>query len=796
MSYARESAAISPRGKRCISFPKATCKEVCLIALILSLCGVSSVYAQGYTTEEVGSEPEEMRAGYAGVSTDEELPVGLSLDQQDDGSVQPTLDSRSSKIQLEEVIVTARKREERTQDVPETIQSFSSGKLGSAGVETAKDLPRLTPNFQLVETLQPGSILINIRGVGQLRNGEAPIAYVVDGVQSSISNQITQTLFDVERIEVLKGPQGAVYGRNAIGGAVSVVTKKPTNEFAGKIEGKVGNGEDYKVGLQLSGPIVEDVALIRVAGQFRDFRGLIFGENIQPKPDYVDDVETVSGRLNLLLYPSDRLSLSLIGGYDDIEAGAAYYVPYSLVRDIGRGPNRDISEPRPVTMDKKGLGLRTIEDYSLKAEYDFDAGVLTSVTAQTTLDSFLAEDLDWLPAPLLSANQTVENKALSQELRFVSAGGGPLQYLGGLYYLEQELVRDTVVYVGDVGNIDLGIVDPLIDFLLNLPVVPVVFDEKGSSEDIRLYAAFGQVEYDITTFLTGSLGMRYDVDEREQYDRVTGEFNDATFTSLQPKVTLSYDVASKLKLQSFDILNAYGSVGKGFRSGGFNPTDQVGRKYEKEELINYELGVKSRFNGWLDVNAAAFYMDVSDRQVYTLDLLTVSQLIANPIPKASIFGLELEMGAAIHEKLFIGLGLGYLTSEILDYDTSVYQGTVAAGDFEGNQLNQTPEYSYNFTFDYTQPIGEMELILHGDVYGSAGDYYWEINNVDLRDSQVFVNLSLTLRTAQWSVGAYVENATDERYVEEFVPYEFSGGLADIGLPSRPRRYGMKFSLEF
>ncbi|WP_051362359.1 TonB-dependent receptor [Solimonas soli] len=680
---------------------------------------------------------------------------------------------------VQTIVVTARKREELLSEVPVSIQAYTGDTLEQAGVGTVKDLTRLTSNFNLIEAQQPGVVLINIRGIGQIRMGEAPIAVVVDGVQSNIPNEITQELFDVERIEMLKGPQGSIYGRNAEGGAINIVTRQPTNDFSGRLKGTWGNGDDQRVSAQLSGPIVDDVLLFRIAGQYRDFGGLINDETLNQK---VDDEHAKSVRANLLFIPTDRLTFSLTGTYDDIRAGAAYYVPYSLLRGLGQ--DRDISDPKPVILDHKGLGTRRIEEVSLRADYDAGFAKLSSVSAYSKLDSYLSEDLDYLPLPLLTAIQTVDNKAFSQELRLTSNDSGALHWLLGGYYLSVDRETLTQPYIAQDLTDALGLP-------FSIPFVNKHFADSNHS-----YAAFGHLDYDISRAFQASLGLRYDIDDRHQVSLLSdGAVNDATFRSLQPQFTLSYtfDTPPNGLIQHF---MPYATVSKGFRSGGFNPTDKVGRQYKKEELWNYEAGFKSQIGKRSFFNASFFYMDIADRQVYTLDLLTVSQLIANPIPKSHVAGLELELSTQPIRHLQIGAGFGLLRSRIDSYDPSVYANTVARGDFDGNQLNQVPGYSYNAYIEYHQPIAALELIGRGEINGSGGDYYWEIDNEDKRAPQHFVNFRLTLKGEHWSLAGFVDNAFNERYVVEFVPYEFSGGLSDLGLPSRPRRYGVELGFNF
>jgi iron complex outermembrane receptor protein len=676
---------------------------------------------------------------------------------------------------ISEVVVTARMREEVLSEVPESIQAYSGDTLEAAGVGSIRDLTRVTPNFNLVEAQQPGVVLINIRGIGQIRMGEAPIAVIVDGVQANIPNQITADLFDIERMEVLKGPQGSTYGRNAIGGAISIVTRQPTNEFSGSLKGTLGNGEDRRIGAQLSGPIIDDTLLFRVAGKYREFGGLIDGVNLGEK---VDDEEAKSARASLKWLATDALSATLTGTYDDIRAGASYYVPYSVFRDIGKDP--DINDPKPVIMDHKGLGTRRIEDASLKVDYETAFGTFSSISAYSKLESFLDEDLEWTPLPLLTAIQDVDNKAISQELRFVSDNTGPLNWLAGAYYLETERETLTVPYIAQdlttvISNL-LGAVTGQ-----DIPLL-VPFVSKHFTDDNKAYALFAHAGYQITEALDASLGFRYDVDDRHQVSLIDGGVGDATFRSLQPKVSVNYKFGELFGGGLRDLM-IYTTVGKGFRSGGFNPSDKVGRQYEKEELWNYEIGFKSRVLERSFLNLALFYTDIRDRQVYTLDLLTVSQLIANPVPDSHVMGLEVEFSTRPLRGLELGVGGGLLESRVDRYNPDIYAGTVAHGDFKGHDLNQVPGYSYNAFVQYGRPVCarcDVELTARADANGAGGDFYWELDNEDRRAPQHFLNLRLTLSGSSWSISAFGENVLEEEYIVEYVPYEFSGGLADLG----------------
>ena len=227
-----------------------------------------------------------------------------------------TAGSKEPAYSLEEIVVTSRKREERLQDVPDSISAFTSSAIENANIKSVADVTSLVPNLSIVQTQQPGVDFLVIRGIGQARNQDPPVAVVIDGVQMTNAYALTQELIDIERIEVLKGPQGALYGRNAIGGAINIVTKKPGNELEGKIVGGVGNGGHWEAKGVLSGPIIKDKLFLRVAGSYEDFNGLINNVYLNHKVDFMTN-RAFRGRL--LFLPTDKLTLDFRASIQDLD---------------------------------------------------------------------------------------------------------------------------------------------------------------------------------------------------------------------------------------------------------------------------------------------------------------------------------------------------------------------------------------------------------------------------------------------------------------------------------------------
>ncbi|MDF2640690.1 MAG: TonB-dependent receptor [Novosphingobium lindaniclasticum] len=656
-----------------------------------------------------------------------------------------------------EIVVTARQRAENVQQVPDAVSVFSAAAIRDAGIRSIDDVTTLVPNLSLVDAQDAGTVAINIRGIGQVRNGEAPVALVVDGVQMTSTDSIKQALFDLDQIEVLKGPQGALYGRNAIGGAINIVTRKPTNELEGKVVLDYANGDDRRLFGSLSGALVPDLLLFRVAADYRKFDGVLHNVTLKRKVDFVEDTN-VRGRL--LLTPTDRLTFDLKGAYGHLDGGASWYIP------LADGHPNDTRTP--IQNDFLGKSPRRITDVSLKADYRFDAFTLTSVTAINRTKIDLIEDLDWTPLSILGATQLREYESFSQEIRLASPSAQALRWTAGAYLLDARRRIDTVVLLSpDPTAIGL----PPQDYL-ELP-------SARSTEDILTKAVYGQLNYDLTDQFELTLALRYDHDKRTQTNRLMpGPQREATFDEWQPKASIKYAMTPDHMV--------YATAARGFRSGGFNPpTGSFPELYRPEVADTLELGSKNTLLGnALTLNAAAFYMRYKDQQVFLLNV--ADQGIVN-IAKTDIYGIEVEAQAKPTRLVQFGAALGWIDATIKDFD-----GTET---YKGNRVPLTYRWSYTLYAQGSLELGSARLTGRVDYSGKSGNY-WHIDNADRQDRVDLVNARLTYDAGAWSLAAYASNLFNAKYTEEFFGREFSAGANDIRYPGQPRRYGVTASYSF
>lgn len=657
-----------------------------------------------------------------------------------------------------EIIVTARQRSESIQQVPDSVTAFSAAQIEEAGIRSIDDVTALMPNVSLVDSQDAGTVAISIRGIGQVRNGEAPVALVVDGVQMTSTDMIKQAMYDLDQIEVLKGPQGALYGRNAIGGAINITTKRPTNDFEARIGVEYANGDDRRLSGAISGPLVPDLLLFRVAADYRKFDGVLHNVTLDRKVDFVEDLN-LRGRL--ILTPSERLTFDLKGTYGDTDGGASWYIPLP----DGQPNNTAI----PIQNDFLGTSPRKAKDASLKIDYELDPFTLTSVSAYNDTKIDLLEDLDWTPLSILGARQIRGYESFSQELRLTSPSSLDLRWTLGAYLLDAEKSVDTTLLLSP---------DPQSSGLAPSDYAP--FPLAGADEKIRTLAAYGQVNYDVTDAFELTAALRYDHDDREQVNRlVPGPNRKSTFDEWQPKLSLKYEVTPDSMV--------YATAARGFRSGGFNPpTGVFAPIYRPEVADTLELGTKNSLaSRTVTLNAAAFYMRYKDQQVFILNV--ADQGIVN-VAKTDIYGFELETTARPSRNFEMGGSLGFIDSKVKDFD-----GTER---FHGNKVPLTYRWSYAMFGQYKALISSSaDLIARVDLTGMSGNY-WHIDNADRQDAVKLVNARLTLEAPRYSVAVYASNLFDERYTEEFFAKEFSAGANDIRYPGQPRRYGIALTFDF
>lgn len=695
-------------------------------------------------------------------------PIAAQAAAQDVGDADdPSAASQAPAIGLEEIIVTAQRREESLQRVPIQVTALSAATIENAGVQSTSDALQLVPNVQFDESFTYLNSFVTVRGISQINNADPPIAVIVDGVPQNSQKQLRMELFDIERIEVLKGPQGGLYGRNALGGAISIVTRAPANELEGFIDASYGRGNALSITGAASGALVTDTVLLRLSGNYVRDDGRIRNSFTGERVDFVEHDYDLRARLDIRA--TDALRFDVRGSYRDFSAGGIY----DSVVDSG-----DPNDIQPPQSNITGLTFGNITDVSLTTTYEFGPATLTSISAYTDLVEKYRGDLDFSnPAAgrtepfgglQVGQAQDLDLRLMSQELRLASSGGGPLSWIAGAYYLHTDRRLESIGFIDLTGSRD-QVDDPGLTIL-----------NQVEDNDNHAYAVYGQAEYRFSEALSVSGALRYDRDRREQENLATGQTRRASFGKVQPKLTLTYRFdPDKL---------AYLTYSTGFRSGGFNAPLVVPPLFEAETLTNYEAGFKT---AWLDrrltFNGAVYFKRDRNFQFFFLDATTASQIIAN-IDRVDIWGIELETQALLAPGFTVNAALGTTNSDIRR--NSLFPETV------GNRAPRTVPWTLNLGAQLVQPLTDRHRLLLRADYKHMARKYWQIDNIDVQDPVDLLSLRAGIETDRWGIYVSGANILGERYYADYNPSAFSGLPYDIGFRAQPATYRIQARLRF
>lgn len=683
-------------------------------------------------------------------------------------TAQTAEDAEAAPVGLEEIIVTAQRRTERLQDVPIQVSAFSSAAIEDAGIRSTREVINLVPNVSFDESFTYLNSFVVVRGVTQINNADSPVAVILDGVPQNSQKQLRMNLFDIERIEVLKGPQGGLYGRNAIGGAINIVTRAPTNDFEGFLNASYGRGEALDLTGAVSGPISPDVATFRLAANYKQDNGRIRNSFTRKRVDFVDHDYEIRGKINVRL--STAVDLDIRASYRDFQAGGIYdnTIPSGRADDYRR-PNSNI----------EGLTFGDIFDTSFKIGLDLGGATLTGITAYTELTENYRGDLDFSnsidkPGGFLGfgfqagQGQDLGLKLTSQELRLVSEEGQRFRWLVGAYYLHTDRELRTRAFF-DLNGSREQIDDPALRL--------IELREKNNNDAYALYASF---DYDLVAGLTLSGALRYDKDQRKQTDIVSGAAREKGFDAVQPKATLTYRFTT-------DKL-AYLTYSTGFRSGGFNaPTVRI-PVFEDETLENFEAGFKTSWlNRKLVVNGAVYLAKSRDFQFFFVDAISASQIIGN-LDRVNIFGIELEAQALISPGFQLSAAIGTTDSTIKKADD--FPAAI------GNKTPRTTNWTLNLGAQYKrQIVSGADLLLRLD-YQHRGKKYWQIDNSDIQEPLDLVDVRVGLEGERWGLFLAARNILGEKYYADYNSKEFSGLDVDIGFRGQPSTYAAEVKWKF
>jgi iron complex outermembrane recepter protein len=699
--------------------------------------------------------------------------------------------------------------------VPISETAFNADDIDSAGIETPQDFIALTPNVTVVQVQNAGNSFVTIRGITQNRNTEPSVATLVDGVLMSNPAQFNQELYDIEQIEVLRGPQGAVYGRNAIGGAILITTRQPTDEVEGRIRIGADSGPGYKLQGAMSGPIGDsNVWKWRGAFSYKDTDGYLDNTYLDEKADPYKDV---SGRLKFLYQPSDRFSADIRASFSNLDTQALYYnirsplpepfpgAPISLGHGNG-DPNSVNDTSLPIRVNNPGVNSRDLGNVSLKLDWNLAGGALTSITSYDTLEELLTGDnFDFLPIAEsigvafggsdTNQSQYLDMDTLSQEVRFTSSADERLRWIAGAY----AITTNRFISTGQMIDTGAGVFPVYHSPSTNPSNPSVTF--LADSQDNFAWAAFGELAYDFSDKLEGTFSLRYDDDTRKNTTETptaflpnvpgfpqgaTGEVRKHSWNDLQPRFSLRY-VRS-------DTATFYGSLGRGFRSGGFNQTGVgavaagngivgVEDLFDQETTDTFEVGYKGlHANNRVRTDLSLFHTVAKGTYFFIFLQANSTQNLGN-LGEVKFDGLEFELAASLTQQLDLNLGLGVTDSKITD--------SKDPRDI-GDKASNVSENTVNLGLQYHKPMGTGELTLRGDyqVLGKTAFYDWEQDGTNDRDPVHLLDLRVGYRASNnWDVTLWGKNVLDEKYNTEYSTFGFV-------FKALPARWGVDFTKNF
>jgi iron complex outermembrane receptor protein len=714
---------------------------------------------------------------------------------------------------LEEIVVTAQKREESLQDVGIAITALSEEQLVDAHVVNVQDLQGMVPGLTLGESF--GFAQIMIRGVGTdnpFSGGDPSVAMHVDGVVIGQSSAQLGSLFDLERIEVLRGPQGTLYGRNTTGGSINVITAKPTEELSGYGRFTAGNYGLFQGEGAIGGPLTDQLRG-RVAVKIEERDG--YGENLADDGE-IDDASRQSVRGHLQWLATDDFDAMVSVEYHREDDNN--YMPKF------RGPSYpDATDPRlfptPAAGSRADNPHNVFADTPLQNERDQwsvtgtlnwrlnDQFSLTSISNYQEFEKVPQQDFDMTEQPFYTQSEQIETNQASEELQLHYEGenvGG----IVGIYYYTEEIESDNRLYqripvppCGPVTN----------DLLSGYPIDDLCFHFRGST-DTHAAAAFANFTIDFTENVRINLGGRYSYEHREGVtDRwiapglltpLTFE-DEGSFNDFTPRVGIEWKAA--------DSLLVYATYAEGFKSG-ILLSGQRTPLLDPETVDTIEAGLKGRFfDERVQLNLAGFFYDYTDLQLGRSVPAGASgfTLVYENAAEAEVKGAELEVSWLATDRLRLDGSLTYLDAEFTDYTTTDPFDTVlfllglgppaALEQLAGNRLVQAPEWAWTAHAEYDFPLpwaGWNGRLAFEAAYKSQV-YFTQFNYEDLgEDGQTTFNAFLKLSSAdeKWSLNLWGRNLSDEDiYTGTFI---INGSRTNAGMLAPPRTFGATLGYQF
>jgi iron complex outermembrane receptor protein len=579
-------------------------------------------------------------------------------------------------------------------------------------------------------------------------------------------------------IEIVKGPQGALYGKNAIGGAINIYTNSPTNTYQNKIDVGYGNGNTFQTQASFSGPLLKDKIFYRASGSYKNSDGIIYNDFLKKDVDFLKDF---NARLQLKFIFSPNVTTTVSGQIIDTKGGATYYAHTKSNPDGSMAAN-DFNN----IIDADQFGRSTLKNtfISQNTQIKGDKVVYKIITSVNNAKRYHEGDLDFGSADVLRQNQNSDSDTYNQEFRLSdNSPNSKFKWMAGAFYQYSKKLLYTKA------TADFGFFAPPFAATGTQSTLAILSDFTNKTSSLAL---FGFADYKLSTKLTASFGFRYDNDNIKQDNRLTNTTPSKSEGQFQPKLSLAYQATQQVL--------AYANFGCGYRSGGFNSsaTIKYDSEYKAETSNNYELGIKtSTKDNRFIFNAAAFIVDFKDQQQYTVTTGGTGLVLGNyNLDKTKVTGFEIDIKWRASKFLDILGGYGKTKSEIIEGGKA---GTTPTdySKFNGNITPLVPSNNYYVALQSNIPINN-KLDFNGFVnLGGKGKIYWHEDNNDVSDSFTLLDARFGVTiNKKISITAWGDNLLNTKYYDEYYAKAISGGGYDIGWKGRPATYGLLLAMKF
>lgn len=703
---------------------------------------------------------------------------------------EPTTDPAQASVTPGEIIVTAQRRSERLRDVPMSVAAISADSLAKSGVTNSSDIARLVPS--VVMPFQGAFLQPSIRGVsstGAAVGDNANVAMYIDGVYQPQQIATLVDLADVQQIEVLKGPQGALYGQNATGGAILITTMAPSFTESGRFSASYGNYNAVSVRGFVTGPVLGNTIAASLAGgiQNRDGfrRHIITGQRDQGLNSKVLRgkllfVTSDTARITITGYYSDRADSSQYAGFaiDDNSVG------YALVPTAPKA-----TSPNQFTTDPEAFSAIVSYGGNIRGAFETDDGTINTTTSYSRNKVSYLADLDFSPVDYASTGaKNAIGQYFIQEANFVSRKFGKISFLVGGFYLNGS---------------EYGYKS---DFTLTSPTLPptppgaiLLRQEYRQRLDKTVFAAYGDITFKATDRLTLTAGGRYTHEQQRVFSNSAPSPNEATvverpdgpanFSNFSPRFTARYEVTPES--------NIYGSLSKGFKSGILNPNTLTQAPVRPETITAYEIGYKGNISHAVKLDVAAFLYDYTNLQVVSyVAPLYLQQNAAS----ARIKGIDIDGSWAVTRNLQLTASASFLHARYRKFPNAQifvsngFGSDAVTADLSGKQMLRAPKFSGNIGANYHLETAAGQFGAYASVYHNSG-FGFEVSN-RLRTG-VYTTVDGELSFAPNALQGvrfvlWAKNLGDKAYLASALASPF----ADGGSYAEPRTYGIRVEYAF